>query len=163
MAINIQPNLFLSSVVFSYTSCRYFQRISRAMKADLFVAAERRRVEQRAVVEELRNELRSTHTGVAVGVGEHGSQSRHHQHLHDRVVTQSGRLAFQKKRKNMTLNIHGKKNNNWLLFYIWLHYLRNLHQAMLALINSAPHRPPNIPSSTNGPSSIRCQGAWNST
>lgn len=108
MAINIQPNLFLSSVVFSYTICQNVQRILRAVKADLFVAAERRRVEQRAVVEELRNELRSTHTGVAVGVGKHGSQSRHHQHLHDGIVTQSGRLTFQKERKTMTLNIHGK-------------------------------------------------------
>lgn len=144
---------------------------SCAVKADLLVAAERRRVEQRAVVEELRDEFRSAHAGVAVGVGEHGGQSRHHQHLHDGVVTQSGRLAFRKIRKTTAFKIHGKQTNalcrgtqsDWLLFSILLHYSRNLHQAMLALINSAPHRPPNIPSSTNGPSSIRCQGAWNST
>lgn len=80
-------------------------------KADLFVAAELRRVQQRAVVEELRDEFRSAHTSVAVGVGEHGGQRRHHQHLHDGVVTQSGRLAFGKKRKTTTtttFNIRGR-------------------------------------------------------
>lgn len=69
----------------------------RNVTADLFVSAELRRVEQRAVVEELRDEFSSAHTGVAVGVGQHGGQSRHHQHLHDGVVAQSGRLAFRNR------------------------------------------------------------------
>ncbi len=66
--------------------------------ADLFVAAELRGVEQRAVVEQLRDELGSAHPGVAVRVGDQSGQSCDHQHLDDRVVTETSRFTFQRDR-----------------------------------------------------------------
>lgn len=61
--------------------------------ADLIVATELRGVEQRAVVKELGDQLGSTHPGVAVWVGDQGSQTRDCQHLGDGVATQKSGLT----------------------------------------------------------------------
>lgn len=63
------------------------------MTTNLIVATELRGVEQRAVVKELGDQLGSAHPGVAVWVGDQGSQGRDRQHLDDGIVTQTSGLT----------------------------------------------------------------------
>lgn len=128
----------------------------RLPTADLLVAAELRRVEQRAVVKELRDQLGAAHPGVAVREGHDSGHRRHRQHLDDGVAAQPSGLAFAGGREaRLTAVVEGERLPSL--------YLRILHQAMLALMNSAPQRPPNIPRKMKGTSSTRCHGVWNST
>ena len=62
----------------------------------LLVSTELGGVQQGAVVEELLDELRSTHAGVAVGEGDERRHPGHHQHLHDGVVAQEGGLTWRR-------------------------------------------------------------------
>ena len=61
----------------------------------LLVSTELGGVQQGAVVEELLDELRSTHAGVAVGEGDERRHPGNHQHLHDGVVAQQGGLTWR--------------------------------------------------------------------
>ena len=82
--------------------------LTKEVTADLFVAAELRRVEQGAVVKQLGDQLGAAHPGVAVGVGDQSGQSCHHQHLDDGVVAQTGGFTFEKDTEWVTGAVRGQ-------------------------------------------------------
>lgn len=85
----LSPHKYINLLHFHTPTLSLSTQTHTESTADLFVAAELRGVEQRAVIEQFRNQLRAAHPGITVWKGKHCSQRSNHKHLDDRVVTET--------------------------------------------------------------------------